>query len=116
MNAAITTLLGITIFFFIVFLLSWINERKIFSIILGIITLISCAAVGCLAWKYDQVEKFQIVHVEKIEKYNEPAYEFTLRSNQGNMDKVWIREKDLNTYNDNSMFIEAVNEYKEDKN
>lgn len=115
MEALVIIILCTTIFFFIFFLISWINARKVLTIVLGIITVICFAGTGYLAWKYDKIESFRVVNVEEIKKYGETAYEFTLKSNKGDMNKIWIREKDLETYDNNSMFVKAVNEYQEDK-
>lgn len=109
----IVILLAITVFIFICFLLSWINEKKACTIILSICCLICFAGVGYLGWKHDRIEKFQIVKVEEVEKFNEPTYEFTLKGNQGDTNKIWIRESDMNSYDNNSMFIEAIENYRE---
>ena len=40
---------------------------------------------------------------------------YILISNKGEINQIWIREKDIDTYDNNSMFVKAVNEYQEDK-
>lgn len=115
MEALLIVFLSITIFFFIFFLISWINEKKVLTIILGVVTILCFAGTGYFAWKNDQIENFHIIQVEKIDKQGESAYEFTLKSNKGEISQFWIREKDLETYDNNSMFVKAVNEYQEDK-
>lgn len=115
MESFLIVVLSLTVFFFIVFLISWINERKILTIILGVVTILFFAGTGYFAWRNDQIEKFQIVQVEKTDKHGETAYEFTLKSNKGEINQIWIKEKDIGTYDNNSMFVKVINEYQEDK-
>lgn len=115
MEIYIIILLSITLFFWIFFLISWINERKVLTIILGIISVVCFVCVGYLGWQYDNIEKFQIVETKEEIKFKEEVYEFIIKSNKGNVDKVWIRKRDLETYENNSMFVEAVEKYEEDK-
>ena len=106
-------IVALMLLLFVGFLLSWINERKLCTIILGIGWAAALVSIGYMGWKHDQIEKFQIINAVEIKKSGEEAWEFTIKSNKGNIEKVWIKKKDLDTYDRDSMFVEATEFYKE---